>query len=418
MRFTSVVLVMALAAACGDDDDDTPIPDAAAMPDGMTTPDAGSPDATPPCPTCDYAPEPLTAGEIPIAEQQALAERFNPAHVFTHPVRRNVTLDYVLQEGGPLMQAPILQPGPYWMRLDLAMATPVDPAPDLLNDDWSTLPLMDGMGNALAYFIDVPGDNTGPGYDEETWSAEWTAHNGPSYPITQYAHLFWLSRADGFLAIQYWFWSPWNKYLNNHEGDWEHVNVIVERPAGGDWAIVMAHYSFHARQAGLLVDDLVRVADRDGGDGDHVVVFTGGDACGTLGTASSWCGSASGPSFPYPGLYPTSADELAGGGTSLPGYPLHANDIEVVVLPRPDEPVAPNLSWYKLPFFAGHPETAVNAAASIATNAHRAPLAPNPWHFEFEEAIPAPYDVFTEATPEPFAPPMDWTMIANPSSSF
>ena len=27
--------------------------------------------------------------------------------------------------------------------------------------------------------------------------------------------------------MQYWFFYPWNDGGNNHEGDWEHINVVV-----------------------------------------------------------------------------------------------------------------------------------------------------------------------------------------------
>ncbi len=49
-----------------------------------------------------------------------------------------------------------------------------------------------------------------------------------AYPPTEYAHAFWLDRANGRLAIQYWFYYPFNEWLNHHEGDWEHVQVILE----------------------------------------------------------------------------------------------------------------------------------------------------------------------------------------------
>ena len=29
------------------------------------------------------------------------------------------------------------------------------------------------------------------------------------------------------IALQYWFFYPFNDFANDHEGDWEHINVIV-----------------------------------------------------------------------------------------------------------------------------------------------------------------------------------------------
>jgi len=411
-----VVSLAAVAPACGGDDDGGGTPDA----DTTPKPDAGAPDAMPPCATCSYSPEPLAVDEFTAKELQALAERFNPAHVYTNQTYFASPVDYVLEHNvDGLWRAPVLQKGPYWMKLDVANKEQITGV-DFMVDDWSTLPVDDGNGTDYGYWMDQPGDNGGPAQDDETWSAEWTMAGGPSYPPTQYAHFFWLSKADGYLAIQFWSFYPWNKFGNNHEGDWEHLNVIVQQQ-GGDWRLVMAHYSFHARQVGLLADDLVRVADKSGGNGDHVVVFVGGQTCQPWGGPPDWCGDASGASYAYPGKWPYgTVGETAAGGTSLATSNIkHANDFTVVLLPREDEPVAPNLSWYKLPFFAGQLEVDQNADAVKSTSSHRAPLAPNHYHFEFEEAIPMPFDPFTGgAVPEKFTPPVDWTMISNPTESF
>jgi hypothetical protein len=410
------LLVGSLAACSDDDDDDAPTADAAPQLDTAAPIDAAP---TPPDPTSSYSPEPLAVGEISAADQLVIARRFNPAHVYTNPDHFASPLDYVLEQGAGLMQAKVLQTGPFWMALDVASAVEITGI-DLMTEDWSDQPLMDGQGNPLAYYIDTPGDNTGAGFLEESWTQGWSDAGGPAYTPTQYAHLFWLSKADGYLAIQYWSFYPWNKFPNSHEGDWEHLNVIVKNE-GGDWHIVMSHYSFHARQVGLLAEDMVRIGDLPGGpgDGDHPVVFVGGSACGMFGAGQPmFCGTASGASFPYPGVYTLAVVETAAGGPSIAGRPYHANDIDVIVLPRDDEPVPAKLSWYKLPFFAGQPEALANASAVLATNAHRAPVAPNHHHFEFEEAIPMPYDLVTNAVLEPFTPPVNWTVITNPTTGF
>jgi hypothetical protein len=417
-RLPFALSVLVLVGACGGDDSGDDV-----TADANRPPDAGAPDAAPPCPTCEYTPEPLAAGEISAAEQQALAERFNPAHVYTNPVIFATPVDYALEHNElGLQRGVVLQKGPYWAKVDPATIETVMGI-DLLNDDWSTLPVTNMMGQDLVYFVDTPGDNTGPGATEESWTTEWEAAGGKLYPPTQYAHFFWLSKADGYLAIQYWSFYPWNKFGNNHEGDWEHVNVVVQKQADDDWHLVMAHYSFHARQTGLLADDLVRVADKAGGpgNGDHIVVFVGGKTCQPWGGPPEYCGDASGASFAYPGLWPYgTANEMAAGGTSLATTNMkHANDFTIVVLPREDEPVAAKLSWYKLPFLAGQLEVDVNADVVKSSSSHRSPLAPNHYHFEFEEAIPMPFDPFTGgAQPEPFTPPNDWTMLNNPTTTF
>jgi hypothetical protein len=417
MRTSSLALGLGLTlAACGGNGG---MPDAAA-PFADAGPDAPPPDAAPPCPTCSYSPEPLADGDLTAQEMTDLSVRFNPAQVYTNPVLFASPVDYVLEHGGPLKVAKVLQKGPYWMKLDEANATTVT-GYNLMTDDWSTLPVKDGQGNDLAYFMDSPGDNGGPEENNETWTAAWQAAGGPAYPPTHYAHFFWLSKADGYLAIQYWFFYPFNKFGNNHEGDWEHMNAIVQKQADNDWHLVMAHFSFHARQIGLTADKLVRLADNGGGNGDHVVVFTGGHTCAQWGDPTQWCGTASGATYPFPGAYPYGATaEVAAGGTSIPSSNIkRPEEFTVIILPREDQPVPPNLSWYKLPFFVGQLEVLQNANVVIAQSSHRAPLVPNHFHFEFEEAIPQPYDPFGSGTasPEKFTPPGGWTMINNPDPS-
>jgi hypothetical protein len=416
MRLCGSCLVLLTFVACGGGGESTP-------PDASPPRDAASPDATlPPDPTRDYVTEPLAPGELSADEQLAIARQFNPGQVHTNPVVFASPVDYVLEKGAGLMRAPVLTVGDFWMKLDLAAATPVTGI-DLLHDDWSTLPQHDDAMNVdLAYYIDTPGDATGPGADEETWTQSWTDAGGPGYTPTQYAHFFWLSRPDGYLGIQYWFFYPWNKFANNHEGDWEHVNVIVKQQPGGAYALVMAHYSVHGAQWGLLPADIVRVADRSPGatPGDHVVVFSGGQGCQMFGGGQPmFCGDESGASFPYPGVYPSLAvPETVGGGTSLPGHARHPNDFDIVLLPRADEPVAPNLSWYKLAFFTGNPETAANANVVKSMNNHRAPSVPNAHHYEFEAAVPKPFDPTRPRTPEKMVVPAGWTLLNDPTTGF
>jgi hypothetical protein len=430
LRIGGPALALALGLGCGGDDGARP-PDGAPIPDGTPGPDAGSPDARPFCyeltdEGCGYVPEQVTSTDIPLADQQALAERFNPGQVFTHPHIWSVSMDYLLVEAEDgLEQAEHDGLLNFSYDVDETTRQVVTPQPDLLGADWSSLPTTGAGGRRLVYFADVPGDNTGRNRDEETWSAAWIAAQGgndadpttATYPPTQYAHLFWLSRAEGLLAIQYWFYYPYDKWTNVHEGDIEHANIVLRYHPGGAPHMVGAHFSHHGAQTGRAAANLIRVADRDGGDGDHVVVFTGGDSCLTF-FDETWCGQASGASFPYPGTYTFNSPEIAAGGATLAGRPIHANDFAVVLLPRAEDidfAAQPNLSWYNVTFMAGQPTVAINAAAVIGTDNHRAPVRPGPDHAESDVGIEDPYDFATYADPEPFIVPAGWTMIQNPS---
>ncbi|MCG8557147.1 MAG: hypothetical protein MJD61_17950 [Proteobacteria bacterium] len=55
-------------------------------------------------------------------------------------------------------------------------------------------------------------DHAGPGFGSPL---EWIV----------YAHVY-ISGVEQ-VTIQYWFFWPYNDQFNNHEGDWEHINVVV-----------------------------------------------------------------------------------------------------------------------------------------------------------------------------------------------
>src|SRR5438876_106289 len=62
------------------------------------------------------------------------------------------------------------------------------------------------------------------------WRAIMSAGHGQDYKPTQYVHLYWFNREKGLLGIQYWFYYPYNEWINHHEGDWERINVILRGP--------------------------------------------------------------------------------------------------------------------------------------------------------------------------------------------
>jgi hypothetical protein len=73
-------------------------------------------------------------------------------------------------------------------------------------------------------FIDFPGE------DEVSWRA---AYDRPGAIPHTYVHYF-VDEIPGVesderyrFVIQYWFFYPFNDATNNHEGDWEHLNVLV-----------------------------------------------------------------------------------------------------------------------------------------------------------------------------------------------
>jgi hypothetical protein len=205
-----------------------------------------------------------------------------------------------------------------------------------------------------------------------------SAH-GLEYPPTQYCHLFWFNREKGLLAIQYWFYYPYNEWINHHEGDWERINVVVRGPSRltGNASFRVVGYQFFFHTWTYEPDQVVRISGADSRE-DHVVVYAGGRSRFLL-----WSGSQSGGSYPLPAVFPA-----AGGGvgrwrpaddTSKPARFIHPGDFKVVVLPEPerlDVGASPELAWLRLSFFAGQPRMYKNPLRLNAFTFGTAPQQP------------------------------------------
>jgi len=324
---------------------------------------------------------PLSVIEETSSTVVALARRFNPAMAL--PERDApwpVPVSYTWSSGADVR-----------VRALAADGTPVSdevavPHARLGTTPWDRLPHTDQQGRRLEYWIDVPGDDRLE-QGVSGWRRRWTeivdTGSGPpqtsAYPPTQYAHAFWVNRERGLLAIQYWFYFPFNEWINHHEGDWEHINVILEGPshigAAADFHPVGYEFYFHGWRTDP--DRVVRVTD-SASAGDHVVVYVGG-----RGRFLFWSGSLSGGSYPLPASY-----RGAGAGvgslrpaedTRGPGRYVAADSFQVVMLPEPgrlDARRYPALSWLKLPFFAGSPRPYLNPPLLDRFGGGRAPAQP------------------------------------------
>lgn len=419
----STWLVMAgvtwCASGCGSD---------AASPDAAVGGDAAVVDAAPrplcydmPDESCGYSPEPLLPTEVSLDEQTALAERFNPAMVYTGDAVWAVSFDMLLVHGAPLRRAEHDGRVNFSYRTDESTIEDVfvtQPA-DLRLVDLSDQPTIASSGRGYVYFLDFPGTNLGNDYSEESWKSEWTTIQGDDpatapFPPLQYAHLFWLDKGERLLAIQYFFFYPYDKFTNNHEGDWEHVNVVLRYPTAGDATLAMVHFSYHGRQLGVPAENLYRVGDAS--DGDHAVVFVGGRAALNY-VDECWGGDTSGGTYPYPGIYHLGYWEEVAGHAGLPGRAIAAGDFTVQLLPRIEDvdfTANPELSWYALPFIGGEPTTAANHPAVTSTNNHRAPVGPGPEHDEFEVGIEETDLALEDGGVAPFDVPSQWTLINEP----
>ena len=82
-------------------------------------------------------------------------------------------------------------------------------------------------------FFDFPGDG------EETWKEEYEDSKVLPQKYEKFAKVFvhpfveWVELSGpgnwGYeFVLQYWFFYPYNDGYNNHEGDWEHINVFIK----------------------------------------------------------------------------------------------------------------------------------------------------------------------------------------------
>ena len=74
------------------------------------------------------------------------------------------------------------------------------------------------------YHLDFPGDALSPGCGYVEWSTRLAA----AAPVTTYARVVTEAGVPGKLALQYWFFYVFNDWNNNHEGDWEMIQVVFD----------------------------------------------------------------------------------------------------------------------------------------------------------------------------------------------
>ncbi len=305
-------------------------------------------------------PAPLTPAEEARAAGAVLARRYNPAMAFAHKDIWPVPVRYAWADGASLMARVLDEQGRTVHEYEAL------PHHKLAADDWGDLPDTDGSGRSLQYFVDAPGDDRKE-QGLSNWRHRWRAimngdpmANAPpealDYAPTQHAHVSWFNRDKGLLALEYWFYYPYNEWINHHEGDWEHITVILRGPSrltsDAGWRPVGYLFFFHE----FLYEpqNVVRVGGSDPRE-DHVLVYVGGKS-----RFLRWQGIQSGASYPLPGIYPA----VGGGITGLradedvrePARFVRPEEFAIVMLPEPDRldvGLHPELTWLRLDFFAG-----------------------------------------------------------------
>ena len=243
--------------------------------------------------------------------------------------------------------------------------------------------------------------------------AEWYRHyrqHAANFPNTVYPHLFKLE--DGKTVIQFWYFYPFNDFINNHEGDWEHINVVLSSDDTLSAEIVWIDYYFHYKvirrwTAGrhYLVVGLT-----------HPVIFVGG-----YGNSGCELASGNGPgshgSYPAPGNWAKVedyhfcagyiAEEVDGAGLYLPHF-----SFDLQILPNPeavDYDLSPELSWLNAELLWGH-QRVKSAGDWLPLNVGNSPPKSPPYNSGWNRVGGDRYSkkAYRWYSAKPPLPPTDW----------
>jgi len=174
-----------------------------------------------------------------------------------------------------------------------------------------------------------------------------TAHPESEYQDgTTYAHLF---KYKSYYVIQYWFFYPFNYAANRHEGDWEHINVILNSQFPSMANIVEVEYWGHYTQCIERSVEDAELIQRT-----HPVVYVAGKT-DVLNTA----GNGSHANYPESGSYTllnifkySIVEEIVDGNGIQINF---GNFNNIVLIPNIDYINEDSeLKWMHFPSFWGH----------------------------------------------------------------
>ena len=206
------------------------------------------------------------------ADEQALAERHAP-------VVRLVEQDSDCGPGEPFVPTDIDRllghdtvalRGP-WNPTDLVKIGPV--AKDLVG--------------RFEYHLDFPGDALDAGCSYE----QWADHLGASEDPVVYAHVASEPGRPGKLALQYWFFYPFNDFNNTHEGDWEMIQLVFDAAdaadALGETPVEVGYSAHEGATSSEWEDDKLEVVDDT-----RPVVYPAAGSHANKYSAALWLGSS------------------------------------------------------------------------------------------------------------------------------
>ena len=270
---------------------------------------------------------------------------------------------------------------------------------------WSHLSHPTDTYQVKAHFDFAGTDINGSDFDRNAPAqGSWEKHYKSvrdSFPNTIYAHIFTEDGGSRRDVIQYWFFYPYNDWINNHEGDWEHINVIVSSRNPTIAVAQEIEFYFHGQAMSRKAkygNNGPAKADYPGQlsspevplVGDRPLVYVGGGSLfsalipvpgvGFLNPIIDWVGPTSesglqsGGSYPYRALWFEPQGGILGPVTDNYEYPNGLfseviDNAEIVLLPNKTDTSAPD--WLKADIKWGHLEV-----SSPAGRENKAPQGP------------------------------------------
>ena len=215
-----------------------------------------------------------------------------------------------------------------------------------------------------------------PGSSASEWESNYDPYRfeNTTYKHTIYATLF---KEGCQYAIQYWFFYPFNDWVNDHEGDIEHINVAITGLDSNVADIDFVDYYFHKkvkRCSKALLSDFSSIVDNT-----HPKVFIGGYGY----AANLGSGPNSGGSYPWAGHWDDVAvylivqiDENVDGLGDVTQYTAFSQDdslnnrrgLELLKDPEYEDYVSfPWLSWNATKIAVGVPRYGEFGVAGVDT---------------------------------------------------
>jgi hypothetical protein len=224
---------------------------------------------------------PTAAAEL--ADERALAEQFAPVVRLVEQVEtcgpgepyEPTDVDLLFEEPTVALRGP-------WNAMDLVKIAPT--AEDLVG--------------RYQYHLDFPGDALNPGCDYERWARRLTQGTAPAV----YSHV--TTDQPGKLALQYWFFYPFNDFNNLHEGDWELIQLVFDaedvREALGKDPVEVGYSSHEGAERADWGEDKLELVERTHpvvypAAGSHANKFTEALYLGSSAEAGVGCDDTRGP---------------------------------------------------------------------------------------------------------------------------